>query len=824
MDEIMNQQRRLEADTSNASVNQSPQSKIFHVSSPDNQDIDREVPSPAPRSENKELAVDNSGLTPASPENVTITNSPGSDTCKMEKIVSPQKVPKAVASNSSDYHSPKSKVSPVSSPNDKDLECNCPSSSPRSENKVPATDNSILTSAAPENLTTTSEPASGTCKMEGFVNQQKSLEVDASNNNKDLECECPDPSPRSENKVPATDNSLLTSAAPENLTVTSEPASGTCKMEGFVNQQKTLEVDASNNNKDLESECPCSPPRSENKVPATDNSLLTSAAPENLTVTSEPASDTCKMEGFVNQQKTLEVDASNIRKDLECECPSSSPRSENKVPAADNSLLRSAALENLTAASQPASSTCKMEGFMNQHKTLDRDASNNNKDLECECPSSSPSSENKVPALDNSLLTSAAPENLSATSVPATGTCKVDFVNQHKILDTDASNAPVHQPLVDNSLLTSTAPEDLTIASASASETLEMEFVNQRNAIETDASNAPLNQPHPKSDSKDPLVDKSVLTSAGPENLTCKVGEILNKERTPEADVSNVSLNQPPNSSFSCPDNQDMECENPSLTPRSESEQPLMDNSGSTSIVPENLTSASTPDICRMEKILNDKRTVEANLSNGSVIESPQPKVFPVSSPDVQDVECEFRSTSPKPEIKELDVVSYVLTSAASDSLTKQHMDSPDAFVSLKSDPPTGGLGAMKSDFKCEETIKKELYCQSESTVVTRGNMLIDLSYGAESIDVSDVLESLMEEQRCGTSYMQGTTDLEDFLATSVEEEPQCSSPIALSPWGEPSYYQGDAVDSALWGVHDDSINNMWSLLSPRPTLQSSSG
>uniref|UniRef100_A0A0A9G416 Uncharacterized protein n=1 Tax=Arundo donax TaxID=35708 RepID=A0A0A9G416_ARUDO len=75
MEEIMDQQRTFEVDTSNASVNQSPQS---------NQDIDCEFPSPTPRSENKEPAVDNSGLTPASPGNLTATYSPVYDTCKME--------------------------------------------------------------------------------------------------------------------------------------------------------------------------------------------------------------------------------------------------------------------------------------------------------------------------------------------------------------------------------------------------------------------------------------------------------------------------------------------------------------------------------------------------------------------------------------------------------------------------------------------------------------------------------------------------------------------------------------------------------------------
>ena len=683
MEEIMNQQRTLEADTSNASVNQSPQSKIFHVSSPDNQDIDREVPSPTPRSENKELAVAKSGLTPASPENVTTTNSPDSDT-HTEKIVSQQKLPEVVASNSSGNHS-QSKVSPESS-NSKDLECECPSSSPRSENKVPDADNSLLTSAAPENLPETSVPASGTCKME-FVNQKKTLDADASN--------APLHQPP---------HSHISPASPHG-------------------------------NHDIGCECP---PRSDSKEPLLDNLVITSMATENVTTASASSSDTCKMEECVNQQKIHETDASN-------------------------GPLHQLPHSNISPASPP-----------------------DNQEIGRECP---PRSDSKEPLLDNLMITSTATELVMTTSASASDTCKME------------------------------------------------EFVNQQKTLETDASNGPLNQPphSPTSDSKDPIVNNSVLTSVGPENLpstsvpasgTCKVEEISNKERTHESDASNASLNQPSCTDALCPDNQDMECEYPKPTPRSESEHPLMDNSGLTSIVPENLTStsASASDICKMEEILNEKRSLEANPTNGSVTQSPQSKVFLVSSPVVLDIEREFPSTGPRPETKEPVVISSVLTSATPENLTKQHMDLPDAFVSPKSDPPTGELDAMKSDFKCEQNIQKELYCESESTVLTRGNMLIDPSCGAESIDVSDVLESLMEEQRCGTSYMQGTTDLEDFLATSAEEEPQCSSPIPLSPWGEPSYYQGDAIDSALWGVQDDPINDMWSLLSPRPMLQPSSG
>ncbi|PVH33359.1 hypothetical protein PAHAL_9G634700 [Panicum hallii] len=748
MEEIMNQQRTLEADTSNASVNQSPQSKIFHVSSPDNQDIDREVPSPTPRSENKELAVAKSGLTPASPENVTTTNSPDSDTRKEEKIVCQQKVPEAVASNSSGNHS-QSKVSPESS-NSKDLECECPSSSPRSENKVPDADNSLLTSAAPENLPETTAPASGTCKMEEFVNQKKTLDADAS--------------------LHQPPHSHISPASPHD-------------------------------NHDIGRECP---PRSDSKEPLLDNLVITSTATENVMTTSASASDTCKMEECANQQKIRETDASN-------------------------GPLHQSPHSHISPASPP-----------------------DNQDIGRECP---PRSDSKEPLLDNLMVTSTATEHVMITSASASDTCKMEeFVNQQKALETDASNGPLNQPPHSHSFPVS-SPDNQDIECKSP-------------------------RPTPISDSKDPIVNNSVLTSVGPENLpttsvpasgTCKVEEISNKERTHESDASNVSLNQPPHTDTLCPDNQDMECEYPKPTPRSESEQPLMNNSGLTSIVPENLTStsASASDICKMEEILNEKRSLEANPSNGSVTQSPQSKVFFVSSPVVLDIEREFPSTSPRPEtkepvvvssvltsatpenltkqhmdlpdafvspksgpptggprpeIKETVVVSSVLTSAAPENLIKQHVDSPDAFVSPKSDPPTGELDAMKSDFKCEQNIQKELYCESESTVLTRGNMLIDPSCGAESIDVSDVLESLMEEQRCGTSYMQGTTDLEDFLATSAEEEPQCSSPIALSPWGEPSYYQGDAIDSALWGVQDDPINDMWSLLSPRPMLQPSSG
>ncbi|KAM0926484.1 hypothetical protein ACQ4PT_003541 [Festuca glaucescens] len=105
--------------------------------------------------------------------------------------------------------------------------------------------------------------------------------------------------------------------------------------------------------------------------------------------------------------------------------------------------------------------------------------------------------------------------------------------------------------------------------------------------------------------------------------------------------------------------------------------------------------------------------------------------------------------------------------------------------------------------------IQKELH--EGSTLVTR-----------ESV-VPDALESLIERNR-GTLCMDAIAAIEEFMTTSPGEEPQCSSPIALSPWGESGYYQGDAVDSGLWGVQDDPINDMWSLLSPTPAPQHLSG
>lgn len=124
----------------------------------------------------------------------------------------------------------------------------------------------------------------------------------------------------------------------------------------------------------------------------------------------------------------------------------------------------------------------------------------------------------------------------------------------------------------------------------------------------------------------------------------------------------------------------------------------------------------------------------------------------------------------------------------------------------------------LKGDYS---NIQRDLH--EVSTLVTRENMVVDLASCARSIDVPDVSGSLVP-QSCGTTYMDAIAAIEDFMTTSPEEEPQCSSPIALSPWGEPGYYQGDAVDSTLWDVQDYPMNDVWSLLPPTPTLQHLSG
>jgi hypothetical protein len=757
IEENMSQQRTVDTDISNASVTQSPESKIFSISSPDNQVIDREFPSPTPRPENKEPLP---SPTPR-PEN-------------KEPVVD---------------------NSPTPRPENKEP---LPSPTPRPENKEPVVDNSPT--PRPENK----EPV-----------------VDNS------------PTPRPENKEPVVDNSGLTPASPEKLGNNCSPVSDPCKMEEIVKQPKIHETDTSNsqsevfhvsfsNNKDVEREFWCTT-RPDNKEPAADNSLLTSAATESLKIASASDTDTCKMEATVNQQKPLEEDASDASlsrsphsnvlpisstDNQDVDRANLSPRSGNKELSMDNSGLKSATPEILSTAS--ASNACKMEEILDKKKTVETDASDGPVTL----PSkvllvSSPISrfDNKEPPVDSSLLISAATESLRTTSASDIDTCKMEAaVNQRKAPEENASDASLNQSPHSNAFpVSSTDNQDIELANPS---------------------------PTPWSGNKEPLVDNSGLKSGAPGNLStatasasnaCNMVKILDKKITAETDVSDGSITLPSKVSLvSSPDNLDTEHEFPCQS-KSKSMNPLGDNSVLASAAPENATtsSASASDRCKME-MLDKKAALETDASNGSVTPSSGSKDFLVTS-DNQDSQCEYPSSTPRTQNEEPVVDTSRLQLAEPENLTtKVPDDSPDAFALPKSGPLTGKLYDMESDFKgVEEIIRNELY--SESTVFTRENVVIDPSCGTESIDVSDVLESLME-QTCETPYMHGTTTLEDFLADSAEEEPQCASPIALSAWGEPSYYQGHAVDSSLWGVQDDPINDMWSLLSPTPVLQPSSG
>jgi chromatin remodeling complex protein RSC6 len=245
----------------------------------------------------------------------------------------------------------------------------------------------------------------------------------------------------------------------------------------------------------------------------------------------------------------------------------------------------------------------------------------------------------------------------------------------------------------------------------------------------------------------------------------------------------------------------------------------------------------STPSICtsnssKTEETRNLQKACPADVSNAPVNQPPEPKIDPVLSPGTQD---QYPSPTRKLERKEASMNKSGSTFVApEDSATKAYDLSSVASVSEISDPPAGKIaglqllketsGVEQTDLKHGGSITQTEQLKEETTAVKRENIIVDPVSDAEEIAVSDVLESLTE-QNCGTYNLHGAMPLESFTTASAEEErPQCSSPIALSPWGEPSYYQGEAVDSALWGVQDDQSNDMWSLSSPTPALQPSSG
>ncbi|XP_062205762.1 zinc finger CCCH domain-containing protein 44-like isoform X2 [Phragmites australis] len=256
--------------------------------------------------------------------------------------------------------------------------------------------------------------------------------------------------------------------------------------------------------------------------------------------------------------------------------------------------------------------------------------------------------------------------------------------------------------------------------------------------------------------------------------------------------------------------------------------------SGAPACPPQPVPSMSTSNISKTETTMNQHKTCHPDASNEPFDQHPEPESDPVHSSKTQDLECEYPCPTPKLERKETSMNEPGSTAVApEDSATKTCVLSSIAFVSETSGTPAGKIGSLQSlkETSCLEghlrdrdSITQTEQLNGESTAVKRNSIVVNPISNTEGIAVSDVLESLTEKD-CERYSMHGAAPSENSVPTSAEEEqPQCSSPIALSPWGEPSYYQGEAVDSALWGVQDDPSNDMWSMPSPTPALQPSSG
>ncbi|VAH05149.1 unnamed protein product [Triticum turgidum subsp. durum] len=232
----------------------------------------------------------------------------------------------------------------------------------------------------------------------------------------------------------------------------------------------------------------------------------------------------------------------------------------------------------------------------------------------------------------------------------------------------------------------------------------------------------------------------------------------------------------------------------------------------------------------KTKEIMNLQKPCPPDASNASVNQLFEPKIDSVLSPGTQD---QYPSPNPKFERKQPVMNKSGSTSVApEDSATKAYDHSSIAFVSETSGPPSSkfvGLQLLKEtqtscveerDLKDGGCVTQTAPLKGDATSAKRDNITVS---SVSDAGVCDVLGSLTEPN-CGTYNVHAGMPLENVTPASAEEErPQCSSPIALSPWGEPSYYQGGAVDSALWGVQDDPSNDMWSLSSPTPALQPSS-
>ncbi|XBJ16978.1 hypothetical protein VPH35_008488 [Triticum aestivum] len=243
-----------------------------------------------------------------------------------------------------------------------------------------------------------------------------------------------------------------------------------------------------------------------------------------------------------------------------------------------------------------------------------------------------------------------------------------------------------------------------------------------------------------------------------------------------------------------------------------------------------NITSPIGYNVGKTKEIMNLQKPCPPDASNASVNQLFEPKIDSVLSPGTQD---QYPSPNPKFERKQPVMNKSGSTSVApEDSATKAYDHSSIDFVSETSGPPSSkfvGLQLLKEtqtscveerDLKDGGCVTQTAPLKGDATSAKRDNITVS---SVSDAGVCDVLGSLTEPN-CGTYNVHAGMPLENVNPASAEEErPQCSSPIALSPWGEPSYYQGGAVDSALWGVQDDPSNDIWSLSSPTPALQPSS-
>ncbi|KAF8722386.1 hypothetical protein HU200_022496 [Digitaria exilis] len=251
--------------------------------------------------------------------------------------------------------------------------------------------------------------------------------------------------------------------------------------------------------------------------------------------------------------------------------------------------------------------------------------------------------------------------------------------------------------------------------------------------------------------------------------------------------------------------------------------------SGAPAYLPQPVPSVSTSNSSKVAATINQHKACRPAASNTTFDKDPEPKNVPMFSLKTQDGECEKPSPTPKLERKE---TSMNQSRSPEDLATKPCVHSSVSSVSEPSGSPASKIDSLQSvkEKSCLEgrhLIDGDSMTQVEhllENTVNGNNKSVNHVSDAEGIAVSDVFESLTE-QNCERYSIPEAMPLENFVAPSAEEEqPQCSSPIALSPWGEPSYYQGEAVDSALWDVQDDPGNDMWSMPSPTPALQPSSG